>query len=151
MATDLVRSGVIAFEEREHRELAAGIARIEEAADRMEISEAHEASQEVHAVLRWFDRAFDQHLAWEDARLFPELDRATGNASLGRLMRFEHGQLRSAFAELERAWIALKPVPDRDALRALRARLNGLACAIRGHVEREEWVILPLLEQGQPT
>lgn len=151
MTTGLGRGDVITFEHREHRELAAGIARIEEAADRMEPSAAPEAAQEVHAVLQWFHRAFTQHLAWEDATVLPELDRLTGDPGMSRLMRYEHGQLRSAFADLERAWLSLRPVPDRAALRVLRGRLYGLACAIRGHVEREEWVVLPLLEQGQPA
>jgi hemerythrin-like domain-containing protein len=151
MTTALAMDGVITFVEGEHRELAAGVARIEEAASRMEVSEAHEAGQEVHAVLRWFDRAFAQHLAWEDAFVSPELDRVTGTACVGRLLRFEHRQLRAAFADLEAAWLALRPVPGRETLAALRARLTGLAVAIRGHLEREEWVLLPLLEQGRPA
>jgi hemerythrin-like domain-containing protein len=150
MTTELEGTGAITrrFVEREHRELAAGVARIEDAAAAMEPATAHEASHRVRAALDWFAQQFEQHLAWEDGWLYPHLDRIGGSAWVTRLMRFEHDQIRGAFKELEAEWETLGPAPDRPRLAAVRRRLYGLACVIRGHMERESWVLEPLLGEG---
>lgn len=148
MTTELEGTGAIThrFVDQEHRELAAGVARIEDAAAAMEPVSAHEAVHRVRAVLDWFARQLEQHLAWEETWLYPQLDRLGGSAWVTRLMRFEHGQIRGAFRGLEAEWETLGSAPDRAKLGIVRRRLHGLACVIRGHMERETWVLAPLLE-----
>jgi len=43
---------------------------------------------------------------------------------------------------------ALPARPDRAHIAGLRGRLYGLACVIRAHLEREEWILVPLLDEG---
>lgn len=132
--------------EHEHSELAAGVAGIEEAAAGSEPIALRELPHRVRVILDWFDRRLAEHLAWEDAWLYPQLDRLAGTPWVGRLMRFEHVQIRGAFGRLEADWESLEPSPDPARLAALRGRLYGLACAIRAHLEREEWLLTPLLQ-----
>ena len=136
------------FVEQEHRELAAGVAGIEEAAAHIDPTTAHEVSHRVRVILDWFAHRLEQHLAWEDAWLYPQLDRLAGTVWVTRLMRFEHEQIRGAFRRLEADWEALPARPDRTQLAGLRGRLYGLACVIRSHLEREEWILVPLLDAG---
>ena len=150
MTTELAASAVLTrrFVEQEHRELAAGIAGIEEAASFIDPMTARDVSHRVRVVLDWFTQRLEQHLAWEDAWLYPQLDRLAGTSWVTRLMRFEHEQIRRAFRTLESEWEALGPIPDRQKLAAMRGRLYGLACVVRAHLEREEWILVPLLDAG---
>jgi hemerythrin-like domain-containing protein len=145
---ELEASGALTrrFVEQEHRDLSAGIADIEEVAAIVEPVTAHQVSHRVRDVLDWFAGRLEEHLAWEDAWLYPQLDRLAGSSWVGRLMGFEHQQIRAAFGRLEADWESLGSTPDRERLDALRGRLYGLACVIRSHVEREEWLLTPLFE-----
>lgn len=136
------------FVEQEHRELAPGVASIDEVAARIEPTTAAEVPHQVRVLLDWFTQRFEQHLAWEDAWLYPQLDELAGTPWVTRLMRFEHDQIRGAFKRLEAEWEGLGPDADRQQLAAVRGRLHGLACVIRAHLEREEWILVPLLEEA---
>jgi hemerythrin-like domain-containing protein len=150
MTTELAAGAAVArrFVEQEHRELSSGVAGIEETAAHLEPATAANASHQVRVILDWFAQRLEQHLAWEDAWLYPQLDRLAGTDWLTRLMRFEHEQIRGAFQRLGADWEALPPVPERKDLDALRGRLYGLACVVRSHLEREEWILVPLLGEA---
>lgn len=134
------------FVEQEHRELGRGITSIREAADGMELTVAQDVDHRLRGVLDWFETRFKAHLAWEDAWLFPQLDGLVGTEWVGRIVRFEHEQIRCAFGELETERHGLPALPDREALRDIRARLYGLESLVRAHVEREEWLLFPVLD-----
>ena len=147
MTTELAAGAAVTrrFVEQEHRELAAGVAGIEETAVGLDPTTASQASHHVRVILDWFAQRLEQHLAWEDAWLYPQLDRLAGTAWLSRMMRFEHEQIRGSFQRLQSDWETLPPAPDRRELEHLRGRLHGLACVVRSHLEREEWLFVPLL------
>jgi hemerythrin-like domain-containing protein len=148
MKTALVEGGNVLrdFVGREHRDLARGITQITVAADSIEPATRTETGYRVHAVIEWFHRRFEEHLAWEDAWLTPKVDDLIGTP-WGRQLRFEHHQIRRAFAELETEWAALARTPDLESMKRIRATLYGLAALIRAHVEREEWIVLLIIEE----
>lgn len=150
MTTELAAGAAVTrrFIGQEHRDLTAAIAGIAESADVIEPSAAHEVGHRVRVVLDWYGHHLEEHLAWEDAWLSPQLDRMAGTPWVSRLMRFEHGQIRSAFAALEREWQGLPPRPDRAQIIELRGRLYGVAALLRAHVERAEWLLAPLLDRA---
>lgn len=86
------------FMTRNHRECDEAYARAEEAAAGGDWPAATSG-------FRTFHRAMIRHLAMEEGVLFPAFEDATGMAGGGptEVMRLEHEQMRSLFAEMEQA------------------------------------------------
>lgn len=148
MSTDLRQGAEVErrFIEHEHRELAVGLAHIEEVAGLAGSLSAPDLSASLRRLLDWLARSFLPHCDWEDGWLYPELDRIAGTPWATCSMRFDHRQVRELIERLEIDWELLRHEPTHRHLGDLRARLYGLHALIRCHLEREERFLVPLLD-----
>jgi iron-sulfur cluster repair protein YtfE (RIC family) len=133
------RAAIRMFAEHEHDELAAGIDRIHELAEDLATLPVDQTATSVHKVLKWIDADVKPHMAWEESWLFPQLDARARTPWATRLVRFDHQQI-AAQAHRLHAHCA-----SRDRV-TLVADLFGLEALLRANVEREERLLLPLLE-----
>jgi iron-sulfur cluster repair protein YtfE (RIC family) len=136
-----------AFAGIEHRDLAPGLARVRSLAARVGRRAAPELAHDLHAVVRWFADVVEPHMAWEEAWLYPELDRLAGTTWATRVPRFEHGILTDMVSRLDRdgTLVVHQPTPEQAA--ELAAHLIALEALLRAHIEVEERILLPLLDE----
>jgi hemerythrin-like domain-containing protein len=135
------------FAEHEHRELRPGIDRIHDAACSVGTVATPQLSIALLDVIRWVERVLQPHVAWEEASLYPELDRRAGTPWATKLMQFEHQQIREMTARLHRDQERLNMPHDLDLVQEIRCHVFGMEAILRAHVEREERLLLPLLEE----
>jgi iron-sulfur cluster repair protein YtfE (RIC family) len=136
-----------AFAEHEHRELARGIDRIHEVAGCVGTVAGPDLSIALLDVLDWVEVVLEPHAAWEDAWLYPEIDRRAGTAWATRLMTFEHRQIREIGRRLEADRELLDGEPGRERALELVAHLFALEALLRAHIEREERFLMPILDR----
>lgn len=137
------------FVEEEHRRLRAGLASLDET-----IAEAHhltraELAERVLRALDWLRRDVLPHANWEDAWLFPELDRVAGTPWATRLLRFEHAQIVEVTKQLEDDALLLHEHWSNAIAMQVVARLARLAGLVTAHVSQEERFALPLIERDR--
>lgn len=135
-----------AFAEHEHRELAPGIDRLHDVARVVGSIATPDLSIAVLDVIDWIKRVLEPHAAWEDAELYPQINRRAGTQWATKLMAFEHHQIREIARKLEADHRLLRPGFDHDQAVELRGHLFALEALIRAHIEREERFLIPLLE-----
>lgn len=136
-----------AFAGIEHRDLAPGLERIRSLASRVGHRAAPELAHDLHGVVRWYRDMVRPHIAWEDSWLYPELDRVAGTAWATRVPRFEHGMLDDIVARLDRDGMLVVHQPSPEQAAQLAADLTALETLLRAHIEVEERLLLPLLEE----
>ena len=136
------------FAVHEHRDLFHGLADIEDTVSRATELSATDLWARLHRTLSWIEHDLRPHIAWEDAVLYGRIDERAGTPWATRLARAEHRQIETIAAAL-----------DADAERLLQHRtprhcadavadLSAIGAIIGGHVEREERLLLPLLDEG---
>ena len=86
---------VWAFAEHEHRDLVRGLNRIHETACEVQGWVAPELPTHLVGVIDWFDHVLAPHLSWEEAWLFPEIDRANRDSVVDATGPIDHQQIRS--------------------------------------------------------
>jgi iron-sulfur cluster repair protein YtfE (RIC family) len=151
-ATTGSRHAIWAYIEYEHLELVRGINRIHEVAGEIGRKATPDMSADVLGVLRWFETTLEPHMAWEEAMLYPEVDRRAGTPWATRAARFDHQQIRE-----ELAWLRLghRQLADHGAIDPqidVRYRLHAMEALIRAHIEHEERFLIPgLNEELEPT
>ena len=87
------------------------------------------------------------HTLWEDGWVYDEIDRRAGTPWATRVMRAEHEQVRALGRRLKavRESMALRPLePDVAELRCL---FISLEASLRNHIEIEERLLMPLLDE----
>jgi len=135
-----------AFAEHEHQDLAPGLDRIDAVARAVGSIAPADSSIAVLDVIDWVHRVLEPHTAWEDAWLYPEIDRRAGSPWATRLMTFEHQQILRIARKLEADRGLLGREADRAHTVELRGSLFALEALLRAHIEREERFLIPLLE-----
>ena len=90
-----------AFAKHEHRELAPGIERIHVVARVVGSIAAPDLSIILLDVLDWIETVLEPHAAWEDAELYPRINRRVGTPWATKLLTFEHRQMREVATKLE--------------------------------------------------
>ncbi|TAM69222.1 MAG: hemerythrin domain-containing protein [Chloroflexota bacterium] len=139
-----------AFAEHEHRDLLPGLDRIHRVALAASGLLAADFSIALLDTLDWIEQTLDPHAAWEEALLYPELDRRTGTPWTTRLMVDEHRQIHELARRLEKDHDRLQHEPSREERAEMIGHLFALEAVLRGHLEREERFLLPLLETPAP-
>ena len=142
------QQAIWAYIEHEHRDLGRGINRIHEVACQVGRRAAPQLSADVLGVLRWFDTTLEPHMAWEEAMLYPEIDRRTATPWATRAARFEHHQIREVVAGLRAGNREVANHDTDDPQAGVRCRLFGLEALLRTHVEREERFLIPELTEA---
>lgn len=135
------------FAAHEHRELAPWLDRIHDVGCSVGHRSAGEVAIDLHRIVTWLQRDLEDHAAWEEAWLYPEIDEHAGTPWATRTMRFEHSRIRAstrALASDERLLShELQPAQADE----LRARIFGLEAILRAHLEIEDRVLLPFLDE----
>jgi hypothetical protein len=138
-------TSVWAFAEHEHADLARGIDRVHDIACQAGRMPRPELSSHVLEVLRWFDGTLEPHLAWEEAWLYPEIDRRTGSPWLTRAAGFDHRQIRAMAAKLRGDELVLGGRAGDERQADSVCHLFSLTTLLRAHIEREERFLIPIL------
>jgi len=142
---DVVRSE-LSYAQHEHQEVRTGIDQIHKAAAALGWTSNQQAANDIRRVRDWFQGVLVPHAAWEDAVIYPEIERLTHTEWSVKQMRYEHYQIERAAAALNDDIEALQePVTHQEASE-IRGHLLGLEALLRAHLEREDLFILPLLE-----
>lgn len=134
------------FVEHEHQRLRTGLSIVAET-----IGEAHrlgrpELADRLHRCIEWIRRDVLPHAAWEDAWLYPQLDRDAGTPWATRVLQFEHSQIAEAAARLEADAAVLRDHWGTEAGFRIVADLARLEALLTAHVVQEQRFVLPLLK-----
>jgi hemerythrin-like domain-containing protein len=135
-----------AFALHEHQELAPWLDRIHEVGRRVGHESAADVAVALHRVVVWLETDLQAHAAWEESWLYPEIDRRAGTPWASRTMRFEHQQIRAAVRNLSAEQTTLQHELTPATACQVASHVFGLEAILRGHLEREERVLLPLLD-----
>ena len=135
-----------AFAEHEHREISRGIDRIHDVAGFIGSVAAPDVSIALAEVIDWIETVLEPHAAWDDAWLYPQIDRRAGTPWATKLMAFEHHQIRELARHLEADRELLLRDNRHGHAVELSGRLFALEALLRAHIEREERFLIPLLE-----
>ena len=142
-AADQVEGRII---HEEHQRLRAGLAALDETmSDAYRLSRP-ELSDRVHRALEWIRRDLLPHAAWEDAWLYPQLDRQAETPWATRILRFEHAQIHEVAAALENDAQDLRERWSLEIAFRVVARIARLQAVVACHVAQEERFVLPLLD-----
>jgi len=143
---------VWAFTEHEHRDLARGINHIHDVACSIGRTSTPDLSVDVLHILRWLDNTLAPHIAWEEAWLYPEIDKRLGTPWATRAAAFDHQQLRVMAARLRVDQHLLSSRANGDQQPEIRCHLFSLEALLRAHIEREERFLIPLLDdESEPA
>jgi hemerythrin-like domain-containing protein len=136
------------FAVHEHRDLAFGLSDIEDTVARATELSASDLWARLHRTLTWIEHDLRPHIAWEDAVLYGRFDERAGTPWATRPARAEHRQIETLAstldADAERLLEHRTPRFCTDAI----ADLSAIRAVIGGHVEREERLLLPLLDEA---
>jgi hypothetical protein len=141
-----VAGAELSFAKHEHAELRAGIDEIHEAAGVLGWTSNEQAAVSIGRVRNWVQAVLVPHAAWEDAVIYPEIERRTHTDWSVKLARYEHYQIERAAGCLGADIETLRgPVTHQEACE-IRAHLIALETLIRAHMEREELFLLPAID-----
>jgi iron-sulfur cluster repair protein YtfE (RIC family) len=149
MVTERMQAGAVErrFFEQEHREIQRGVGRITEVAAQAERFSAPDLVAALDDLIRWLESSLEPHGAWEEQWLYPRLDQLAGSGWPGRLLSFDHWQIRERIDALKIERDNLAHGTTHARLRDLPGHLYGLDAVIRCHLEREERFLLPILDE----
>jgi len=148
MTAHLMATGESRFEAQEHRDLARGLARVDEFIERAPELGSEALWARLHDTLRWLDREVRAHMAWEDRWLYPQLDEIAGTPWATRSARVEHRQIETMIATLEADSVRLLDHATPHACAGVVGHLSAIRAVLATHVEREERLLLPLLDDA---
>jgi len=134
------------FVQEEHQRLRAGLAGLEQTIDDAHRLSRPELSDRIHRILQWVRRDVLPHAAWEDAWLYPQLDRGAGTPWATRVLRFEHAQINECAGHLEDAAQALRERWSMELAFRVVSCISRLDALVSAHVAQEERFIQPLLD-----
>jgi hypothetical protein len=144
------QSVVLSFVEHEHSELEPELGRIHELAGGAPALPASELSSLVAGVLAWVDRSLRPHLAWEEAWLLPQIADRAGVPWVSHLAQVDHAQIDRRAEHLAMLRTELLLAGSRQVATEVACDLAALEALVRASFEREERLVLPLLEPGDP-
>jgi hemerythrin-like domain-containing protein len=137
------------FAVQEHRDLAFGLAEVDDTIERATDLSTTDLWARLHRTRNWIEHELRPHVAWEEASLYPRIDELAGTPWATRFARSEHRQIETLAAELDADSEHLlehrTPRFSADAI----AHLSAIRTLIGGHLEREERFLLPLLDRDE--
>lgn len=137
------------FAIHEHREVLPWLDRIHDVGCAVGHLSVGELKVELHRVVVWLEHCLEDHAAWEEAWLYPAIDAHAGTPFATKTVRFGHQQIRNGVRHLSADQAALGHELTRTQADELRSRIFGLEAIMRAHVECEERVLLPLLDEDR--
>jgi Hemerythrin HHE cation binding domain len=146
--TDTGDVALWAFAEREHRDLGRGLNGMHLVACDMNGRPTEELSTLVLGVLEWLHSTLEPHVAWEEAVLYPEIDKRAGTPWATRCARLEHRQIRASIGRLRKDWVELRDAGQPARRKEALADLFALEALLRTHIDVEEQLLIPTLVEG---
>ena len=134
------------FLEHEHDELATGLNQLHELAEDLSRLSVERMLHRVSTTIEWLDGTVVPHMTWEERWLFPQIDDRARTPWATRLVRFDHQQITEQIDRLHAHRVHLEHGPSSEAIVEVRCDLYALEALVRACLEREERVLLPLLE-----
>lgn len=125
----------------EHRELLPEVEVLRDAADRVELPEAHDL---VGRAVEFLTGHLIPHAKAEDAALYPVVDRLLGASRATATMSRDHVEVGRLTAELQGCHLQWHGTAADRAL--ARRLLYGLYALVALHFAKEEEIYLPLLD-----
>ena len=135
------------FELHEHRELLPWLDRIHDVGCEIGHVSVKDLAVALHRVIVWLESDLARHAGWEESWLYPEIDARAGTPWATRTMRFEHHQIRAAVRSLAVEQEALGHELTVTQAGLLASHVFGVEALIRHHLEAEERVLLPVLDE----
>ena len=146
MTAHPMTAGESRFEAQEHRDLALGLAHIEDIVERSPELGPRVCGRGCTTTLGWLDHEVRPHMAWEDRWLYPQLDEIAGTPWATRSAA--HGASpdrtddRGPRGRSERWFGHATPQTAAEIVQ----HLGAIRALIAAHIEREERFLLPLLD-----
>ena len=141
-----ITAGESRFEAQEHRDLTVGLSRIDDLIEHAAGLDSDALWARLHDARHWLDQEVRPHMAWEDRWLYPHLDEIAGTPWATRSAHMEHRQIERMIATFEtdsERWLGHATPATRS---EIVAHLGAIRVTIATHVEREERLLLPLLD-----
>jgi len=136
------------FFEDEHRRIRSGLAMLEQTVAEADRLGRLDAVERLTRIVIWLRRDLLPHAAWEEAWLYPRLDRETGSAWTTSALRFEHQQIRELATRLDQEFDQLNEHWNQRIVIELVAALARLEALIKAHLAQEDRFVLPLLDES---
>jgi hemerythrin-like domain-containing protein len=140
-----VAGAEFSFARHEHMELKQGVDKIHEAANALGWTSNQQAALQIRRVRNWIQTVLVPHAAWEDAVVYPEIERRTHTEWSVKQARYEHFQIERAASRLTEDIELLSGPVTHQAACEIRGHLLALEALLRAHIEREELFLLPVL------
>jgi len=135
------------FAKHEHRELRRGLDDIHGAAAVLGWSSNQQAAAAIGRVRNWVQAVLVPHAAWEDAVVYPEIERRTGTDWSVKQARYEHYQIERAAGRLTADIEVLHGPVTHEQACEIRSHLIALETLLRSHMEREDLFLLPVIDE----
>ncbi len=135
------------FYEDEHRRVRAGLAALQQTVAEAGRLGRLDAVERLTRIVIWLRRDLLPHAAWEEAWLYPRLDRETGSAWTTSALRFEHQQIRELATRLDGEFDQLNGHWNQGVVVEFVAALARLEALVTAHLAQEDRFVLPLLDE----
>ena len=135
------------FFEGEHRRIRTGLAVLQQAVADADHLGRLDAMERLTRIVIWLRRDLLPHAAWEEAWLYPRLDREAGSPWTTRALRAEHQQIRELASRLDHEFDALNEHWNQRIVVEFVAAMARLDALITAHLAQEDRFILPLLDE----
>lgn len=135
------------FFDDEHRRIRAGLAALQASVAETGRLNRLDALERLTRVVIWVRRELLPHAAWEEAWLYPRIDREAGSPWTTRALRLEHQQIRELAALLDHQFDELNDHWNQRVVLDLVAALARLEAVISSHLAQEDRFIVPLLDE----
>jgi hemerythrin-like domain-containing protein len=132
----------------EHRELLPHVDGLKLAGDAVGLPSARDAFEFVDDAWRFVSEHLLVHAGAEERFLYPAFTRALDSPDAAAILSLDHDAIRQMATELRtlRRQLADHDTIGRELANDLRRVLYGLHAMVRAHFEKEEAVVLPVLE-----
>jgi len=133
--------------EDEHRRIRTGLAGLQQTVAEADRLGRLDAVERLTRTVIWLRRDLLPHAAWEEAWLYPRLDRETGSAWTTRALRIQHQQIRELATRLDQELDELHGSWNQRIVVRYVAALARLEAVVSAHLAVEDRFVLPLLDE----
>ena len=137
----------LSFARNEHYELRAGVDAIHDTANELGWTSNQQTAAAIGRVRNWVQTVLVPHAAWEDAVVYPEIERRTQTEWSVKQARYEHYQIERAAGQLTADIDVLHGPVTHEQACEIRSHLIALETLLRSHMEREELFLLPVIDE----
>lgn len=144
-AADLIEGRFLA---EEHRRLREGLAALQDSISVCHRLTRPEVIDRTARTLAWLRRDVLAHASWEDAWLYPRLDRQADTAWATRALSLQHEQIRELAIELEKAFATVHDRWSSEVAFTVATAMARLDALISSHLALEDRVIPSLFDSA---